>query len=271
MIGGAVETRPDSAGMAAGHASPVLPAIYVGEVVHLRVRPVRHRIERRVFSALVDVDNLAASTAPPRLFSYNRHNVFSIFDRDHGPGDGTPLGEHTRRTLAGAGLASCATRIMMLAYPRVFGTVFNPLTVYFCHDVTGGLGALIYEVNNTLGERTTYVLAAGAAENGVYVQTCGKQMAVSPFTPMTADYRFHVTRPGRQVTVGVAVIDHGGALLRTHFRGTATPLDDATLGRLLWRYPLQTLAVTAGIHAEAAKLFAKGVPLARRHGPSRSP
>jgi uncharacterized protein len=249
------------------HAGPssLRPQIYTGDVVHMRLRPKPHRLAYRVFSLLTDVDTLPETARELRLFSYNRTNVFAVFDADHGPGDGTPLKEHTRAALSQAGLDAFAVRVMMLAYPRVAGATFNPLTVYYGFDAVGHLGAIIYEVNNTVGERTSYVVAAGPALNGVHAQACDKLMYVSPFTPAACRYGFRITPPGAEALVGVQVADAGGALLRTHFRGTAVPLTDRQLGKLAIRYPMLAVKVAAFIHLDALRLYLKGVPLVRRH------
>lgn len=37
------------------------------------------------------------------------------------------------RLLAGAGLKQPAIRVLLLAYPRMFGYAFNPISIYFCY------------------------------------------------------------------------------------------------------------------------------------------
>jgi uncharacterized protein len=63
--------------------------LYHGEVVHTRVMPVRHKLRYRVFACLFDCDRIDALEGRLRLFSHNRFNLFSLYDRDHG--DGTPI------------------------------------------------------------------------------------------------------------------------------------------------------------------------------------
>ena len=68
--------------------------LYVGEVVHRRVQPVKHVLRYKVYNFFVDVDELAGLGKRLRWFSYNRFNIFSISDRKFGPGDGTAIRDH---------------------------------------------------------------------------------------------------------------------------------------------------------------------------------
>ena len=245
---------------------PTDAAIYAGHVVHKRLRPVPHALDYKVFSFLVDVDALAAVAGRLRWLSHNRFNVFSVHDTDHGPGDGTPLREIAVACLRDADRQSEGRRIQLLAYPRMFGYVFNPLSVFYVYAPGGALETIIYEVNNTFGERKSYVVAAGALQQGdVFAQSAPKEMYVSPFTSGQGGYGFRVTDPGAEALVAVLLSDHDGALLKTHFRGTREAMTDRHLLGLLFRYPLLTLKVIVAIHYEALKLWLKGVPLTGRH------
>jgi uncharacterized protein len=239
--------------------------VYVGWVVHQRVRPKPHALRYRVFSLLLDVDRIDEIAGRLTLFSHNRWNVLSFHDRDHGDRISTPVADHARTTLAAADLSHAGARIMLLCYPRVLGYGFNPISVYYGYTVEDRLGAVIYEVNNTFGERRSYVVPIAAAASGdttgaVHAHGCGKQLYVSPFTDMQGRYSFRLTDPGDTLVLGINLRDDDGPLLRTHFRGDARPLTDAVLGRLLWSLPLQSFKVVAAIHFEAVKLWLKGVP-----------
>jgi uncharacterized protein len=147
--------------------------------------------------------------------------------------------------------------------------VFNPLSVLFVSDPLGALETVIYEVNNTFGERRCYVVPAGApseaGRGGVYGHGCAKELFVSPFTDGQGRYSFRTIQPIERALIAVLYRDAQGPVLRAHFAGTAEPMTDAALLRALARFPLMTAKIVGAIHLEAAKLWLKGVPLARRH------
>lgn len=244
-------------------------AIYVGSVVHKRLRPKPHALSYRVFSVLVDVDRIEAVSSRVRLFSYNRWNIWSLFDKDFGAGGQTSISSYARHGFAAAGFDVEGAKVLLLCYPRVLGYAFNPLSVFFLVGCDDELIALNYEVSNTFGERKSYIIAAGdAAPGGIYAQACRKELFVSPFAARTGRYSFRVRRPGAEVAVGVAFKDGAGPLIKTHFAGQASPFVDQSIANLMIRLPLMTFKVMAGIHYEALKLWWKGVPLVRGH---RSP
>lgn len=236
-------------------------ALYTGVVWHQRLRPLRHRLRYRMFSLLLDLDELPALAARLRLFSLDRFNLFSWHRRDHGAGEPEGPRAHVERQLRAAGLPAGGA-IRLLAMPRILGYAFNPLAVYFCHAPTGPLQAILYEVNNTFGERHSYLIPVDPAQEQAWVdQRCDKRMHVSPFLPLDMHYRFRVRPPGEQLSIGVQTHDAQGAVLLARLDAQRRPLTDAALLRAFCTHPLLTLKVIAAIHWEALQLWRKGARL----------
>lgn len=244
-------------------------ALYVGRVMHRRLRPLRHRLAYRVFSLLVDVDELDALHARLRCFSVNRFNLFSLRPADHGDGSattGAELRAHIDARLREAGLPTGGA-IRLLAMPRILGYAFNPLSVWFCDapeaSGPGGLQAIVYEVNNTFGERHSYLIPVDAAQRtaAVVEQRCGKQLYVSPFLGMALHYRFRIEPPHARTALGITVHDGDRAVLHARLDAERRPLTDAALLRVFATHPLLTLKVIGGIHWEALRLWLKGARL----------
>lgn len=243
---------------------PQESAIYVGTVTHKRLRPKRHQLRYRVFSFLLDLDEIDGLDRRHRLFSRNRFNLISFHDRDHGDRSGTSVRTQIEGLLATAGLGEASNRIMLLCYPRLLGFAFNPLSVYFCLDRNERLRAIVYEVSNTFGERHSYVIPAEACPDGTVHQETAKRLYVSPFNEVTGRYGFHVRVPGEEIAVGVLYRDAEGPLMKALFHGSRRPLGDGEMLRLALAQPFMTLKVIAGIHWEALRLWLKGLALTSR-------
>lgn len=243
--------------------------LYLGEVMHSRLAPFRHRFAYRVFSMLLDLDEIDDLARRLRFFARNRFNLFAFHDADHGRRDGSPVAPWVRAELARAGLDAEDGRIFVHCFPRILGFVFNPLTTYFCHDRDGRLVAILYEVKNTFGEQHCYLIPVeddGRAE-GAVLQRCEKDFYVSPFIDMAATYRFRIKRPGERLSMLIReTVGDRETLVATH-TGKRAALTDAALLSLLVRYPLLTLKVVAGIHWEALRLWLKGAKFHERPAP----
>ena len=231
-------------------------AIYNGFVTHTRIAPVRHSFRYRVFSLLLDLNEIDAVASRSRIFAHNRRGIVSFWDKDHG--NGRPLREWLDATLLGAGIAATGPA-HVLCYPRLFGFVFNPLSVWFCHDRDGALAAIVYEVHNTFGERHAYVLPAST--NGDTINHgCAKEFYVSPFLSMDCDYAFRILAPDKNVLIAIRESEHGNPVLHAAFSGERQPLTDGNLILALLRHPLMTLKIVGAIHFEALRLWLKRIP-----------
>jgi DUF1365 family protein len=270
-------------------------ALYLGTVIHHRFRPRQHHLRYRLCWMLFDLDELGA--LPTRLLSHNRANLVSFRDRDHLDGSDTPPRAQIEAHLHAAGLTPDGGPIRVLCMPRVLGHVFNPISVWFCHRRDESLAAILYEVNNTFGQRHCYLIPVddstdhstdrgtdwgtghgtdptqGADDKNAPVirQRCEKRFYVSPFMDMDMTYDFRVVPPGAMTSVVVDGSDTDGRMITASFTGQRRGLTDASLLGVVLRFAMLTSKVVAAIHWEAARLWMKGVRLQPRPAPPDRP
>lgn len=239
----------------------------IGRVMHLRLRPARHGFVYPLFFLRVPLDELAA--LPRSGVALDRFGIASLMRRDFGPGDGSELEPWVRAVLARRGAHEADGRIVLQAFPRLFGYVFNPIAVFYCHDRAGRLRAALCEVRNTFGERHHYLVrhADGRPIVASDALTAAKALHVSPFCEVAGHYRFRFAdRPGR-ARLAIDYHDAEGRLIATALDGRERVLTRGSLARAVLAFPFMTLAVMARIHWQALRLWAKRVPWHRKPPP----
>jgi DUF1365 family protein len=242
-------------------------ALYVGDVMHARLKPMGHRFSYRVMSLLIDLDRLADADRQSRLFGVNRAALYSFHEADHGRRDGSSLRAYAQRCAAERGIDLTGGRVLLLCYPRLLGYTFNPLSVYFCYRADGELALLIYEVRNTFGDIHPYVLPvlSGEISDAGVRQQQDKLFYVSPFIEMAMRYHFRVLPPGERVQLRILEADREGPLLAATFNGSRRALNTKELLRAFFALPLVTMKIMAAIHWEALRLWLKGARLVPRN------
>lgn len=236
------------------------PRIVFGRVAHFRKRPVRHGFAYPVFYLRVPLSRIDALSGP--IFGVDRFNLFSFMRRDFGPRDGSELEPWARAILAEGRVTEADGEIVLQAFPRMLGYVFNPIGIWYCHDREGWLRAVICEVANTFGERHNYLLAR--ADHAPITPhdrlVARKAFHVSPFCEVEGHYRFRFYEHGEANAARIDYHDREGALLVTAISGDAEPITTGKLARTFVAYPLMTLLVIGRIHWHAVRLWAKRVP-----------
>ena len=241
-------------------------ALYFGEVMHARLKPMGHRFSYRVMSLLIDLDRLDAADRQCSLFGVNRAALYSFNEADHGERDGSSLRGHAQRCADQHGIDLTGGHVLLLCYPRLLGYTFNPLSVYFCYRADGVLVLMIYEVRNTFGDIHAYVLPVkpGQISDAGVRQQHDKLFYVSPFIDMAMRYYFRVSPPGESVKLRILETDRGGPLLAATFNGRRRALTTPALLWSVFSLPLVTLKIFAAIHWEALRLWLKGARLVPR-------
>ena len=240
--------------------------------MHRRLIPFRHRFDYRVFSLLINLDELPLLDRRLAGFSHNGFNLLSFQDRDHGARDGSPLRPWVEAQLHRAGLDFPGGRISLLCFPRILGLVFNPLSIYFCRDDQDRLRAILYEVKNTFGQQHGYLLPVAEAHQAddVIVQRQDKAFYVSPFMPMECRYRFRLKEPGERLSIMIrqeSAAEKGPEMLIASQVATREALTGRSLLAAFLRHPLMSLKIIGGIHWEALRLWRKGAAFHTRPSP----
>ncbi len=233
--------------------------LHTGIVAHRRhVKPL-YRFTYRLWMLSLDLDRVEQLGL--RLFRSNGAGVVSLQSRDHGARDGGALRPWVEEHLRRAGLEAYAHSIRFLVIPRVFGYAFNPISLYFCYDAVGQLGAVLHQVKNTFGGQQPYVLPV-ESQSGPIQQACAKRMHVSPFFDMQGGYRFAFTRPEFAAGTGFTLSIRYGlpdlARMTATMRLRAAELTDLALLRQLVLMPMMPMKVMAAIHWEALKIWLGG-------------
>ena len=237
--------------------------IYNGSVIHKRFKPKEHFFKYSVFSLFIDLAELKEIEKKINFFSYNKFNLISFFDIDHGPRDGSSLEEWVTQNLEGIGISNEPVKIRLLCYPRIFGYVFNPLSIFFVYDEKDHLISILYEVKNTFGEQHTYVFKTEKGSN-LIENSCNKKFHVSPFIEMECKYFFKILIPDNKLSVIINQSDDTGKLLYASQDGIKKKLNSKNLILSYITHPLMTLKIIGAIHYEALKLWLKGIKFVKK-------
>jgi DUF1365 family protein len=252
------------------------PGLYVGTLRHRRFHPRAHAFEYSLFMVLLDIDRLREAMAVSVFTSYNRWNWATFAERDHleRPGaapDLEPGGEPSSlrhrlsQSAAAAGHTLPDGQIYLLTHLRYAGYVFNPISLYYCHDRDGHLQLVMADVSNTYGGRHSYWLRPNDQTSHRFRAEAAKSLYVSPFMPSDVRYEFILTPPSDNLVVHMNVTRAGGnqtgeALFDATLTLARRPWTARTVRDALLRWPWMTAKVIAAIHFEAVRLCLKRVP-----------
>ncbi|HEX4016600.1 MAG TPA: DUF1365 domain-containing protein [Frankiaceae bacterium] len=228
-------------------------ALYDVHIHHVRTTPLRNAFRYRSYQWLVDLDALPALPLPLRPFA-------SFEARDHLGDPERSLRENVDSYLADKGIDLRGGQIRMLANARILGYVFNPLSVFWCHDPDGSLRCVIAEVHNTYGQRHRYLLqtdARGRADTE-------KQFYVSPFYEVAGRYTMSLPEPGKELRLSITLHPPQGATFVASVQGVRRPARGFGVVRMLLGRPWTTAAVSVRIRWQGIKLYVRGLPVVPR-------
>ena len=237
--------------------------IYSGIITHKRFKPKKHFFTYKAFSLLIDLSEIRDIEKKINFFSYNKFNILSFYNIDHGKRYGSSLTKWVKKTLSKAKINIDGGKIKLLCFPRFFGYVFNPLSIFYCYNKNSTLKAVLYEVKNTFNEQHTYVFRSKSSSN-LILHKCEKKFYVSPFISMKTFYNFRLSEPKSNISVTIQQTDLTGPLLKAHQVGKRIKLNRDNLLNQFLKHPMMSFKVIIAIHFEAFRLWTKGVKLVKK-------
>ena len=233
-------------------------SIYNGTVIHKRFKPKKHFFKYSVFSLFIDLSELNQLDNSIKFFSFNKFNLISFFEKDHGDRDGSSLIKWVKKNLNENNISSENIKIKLLCYPRILGYVFNPLSVFFIYNSKNKLISILYEVKNTFGEQHTYIFKVEDDLN-LFQHNCSKKFHVSPFIEMNCNYFFRILKPGEKISVIIDQYHSNEKILYASQDGKRVDFNSKELLKSYLKHPLMTFKIISAIHYEAFKLWTKGI------------
>ena len=217
----------------------------------------------KVFSLLIDLSEINLLDKRLKIFSYNKFNLISFYNKDHGARDGSSIKNWVIENLRKNNIDTRNIQIKLLCYPRIFGYVFNPLSVFYIYDENSNLISILYEVKNTFGEQHTYIFKTNITHNLIQ-HMCKKKFHVSPFIEMDCIYFFRLLRPGNKISVIIDQNDKEGKILYASQDGIKSELTNINLIKSYLKHPLMTFKIILAIHFEAFKIWTKGIKFIKK-------
>lgn len=237
--------------------------LYTGRVSHLRAAIAHNAFHYPVYYLGVDLSELDELDESLKRFSHNHAGLVSLWDRDHGPRDGSPLRPWIDALTAQVGIELTGGRVMLLTFPRVLGARFYPVSFWYCFGADDIPLAVLAEVHNTHGDRHNYLLHNnGKPYDWGSRPQATKAFFVSPFIQRdNVSYEFAFSEPADTLFATIRDSVEGELTLTASIALEAQELtDSALLSTVLRHGPISVVALIR-IHWQALKLVFKRVPV----------
>ena len=233
--------------------------LYYTKVIHERYHDFKHRFKYFILSLLIDHNEVDFLSNKITVFSYNKFNIFSFYEKDHGYRDGRSLRKYVEDFLKKNDIIFKNLKIKIFCLPRILGYAFNPLSIIYCYD-NGYLLAIFYEVKNTSNEQHTYCFAKSNNKNRKeYLHECRKNFYVSPFIGMNSKYKFKNLPPMDKFSIIIDLFDENNNKIMTASQfGNKIKLNSFTLSKQLLINPLVTIRVIFAILYQSVFIVFKG-------------
>ena len=234
-------------------------SLFSNIVTHERFFPFKNSFKYSVTSICLKYNEAQLLDKKIKFFSYNKFNIFSFYDVDHGYRDKRKIDEFVKDVLFNNSIEYKKLSFQIVCFPRILGYVFNPISVIYCYD-SDKLIAILYEVKNTSNEQHTYCFAdTKFIEKNTYQHNCKKFFYVSPFIEMNCYYNFTIKKPLKNLFLLIEQFNmKNEKILIASQIGKKVEFKSFEILLSFLKNPLMTFKVIFAIHFQALKIIFKG-------------
>lgn len=165
------------------------PYLIIGQIMHQRFWPKKNYFKYR--SLYISFPISLIDSLKKGLFSLNKFNLFSFFNKDYGARKDQDLNLWIKEILQKNNVTNIS-KIILVTHPKICGYLFNPVSFWLCLDKNLKLKAVLCEVNNTCGQSHNYLCFnddLSEIKPNIWLEA-NKEFYVSPFFKIEGKYKF---------------------------------------------------------------------------------
>ncbi len=240
--------------------------LFKGSLFHKRLKPKGHQFRYSVFFLGLDLDCLEADIKSFWFFSYNKFNLFSIYDKDYLKDTSVNLRKKVDLLFEQHGYDVEFDKVVLITSARCLGMQFNPVSFYYCYK-NDQVVYVVAEINNTFKERHTYILDnTDNLSSSIMTFSQDKQFYVSPFFNVEGYYKFKLTQYQTLFSIVINYFKDNSLLLHANLEGKRKKLTDLFILFIILSFPVVGITTFLYILFEAFRLrFFKQISLKEKH------
>lgn len=234
------------------------PLLVKGEIMHRRFSPKINKFKYK--STYISFPISKISKLKRALFSLNKFNFFSLFNKDYGNKTVENIGDWVFKILEENNIKNIK-EIVLITHPKILGYVFNPVNFWMCFDEKNQLIAVLSEVNNTCGQKHSYLCFQQNLEaiKGNEWLVAQKEFYVSPFLKIEGKYRFRFDFKDGKMNFYINYLVENKLKLTTSLQCDFVKLSNRNLILSFLKIPFATFKTIILIHYQALKLWLKSI------------
>lgn len=227
---------------------------YDGTIYHKRFTPKEHNFKYKFF--MLDIQLSAIEKLKNKFFSMNNFNLFSFYAKDHF-GNNDDFKRNVKELLKRFAISS-NVKMRFITLPRIFGFVFNPISllILFENDKPSFLLAQVHNYNKG---RVIYPVKLKSNDGKNYKGETIKDMYVSPFFKRDGDYKFNLTYTNEKMSLNILLFEDNKKMLTSTFEGKALIFNERNIFKLFFKHTFLTFWVVTRTLYQSIKLKLKGL------------